>query len=64
VTGELRVEILQGDDVLTGYLPGHVQDGGATTQRTVDELEDLASTVPALREVAARLHVLARRVGG
>jgi hypothetical protein len=30
----------------------------------VDELEDLASTVPALREVAARLHVLARRAGG
>lgn len=63
-TGELRVEILQGDDVLTGYLPGAVQDGGAATQRTVDELEDLASTVPALREVAARLHVLARRAGG
>jgi S-adenosylmethionine-dependent methyltransferase len=63
-TGELRVEILQGDDVLTGYLPGAVQDGGAATQRTVDELEDLASTVPALREVAARLHVLTRRAGG
>lgn len=63
-TGELRVEILQGDDVLTGYLPGTVQDGGAATQRTVDELEDLAASVPALREIAARLHVLVRRVGG
>ncbi|MGD9991567.1 class I SAM-dependent methyltransferase [Pseudonocardia sp.] len=54
----LVVEALQGDGVLDGWLPGSVRDGGAAE---VAELELLAAGVPALREVAARLHALARR---
>ncbi|MHA6795335.1 class I SAM-dependent methyltransferase [Pseudonocardia bannensis] len=63
-TGDLRVEVLQGDGVLDGWLPGSVRDGGPATARAVTELEGMAAAVPALREVATRLHVLARRIGG
>nr|WP_211177496.1 class I SAM-dependent methyltransferase [Pseudonocardia acidicola] len=59
--GSLRIEVLQGDGVLDGWLPGSVIDGGPATARAVAELEEMIAAVPALREVAARLHVLARR---
>jgi SAM-dependent methyltransferase len=59
--GALRVEILQGDGVLEGWVPGVVRDGGPGAARAVAELEDLAIHATALREVAARLHALARR---
>jgi S-adenosylmethionine-dependent methyltransferase len=59
--GDLRVELLQGDGVLEGWVPGAVRDGGPGVARTVAELEDLAVHATALREVAARLHALARR---
>jgi S-adenosylmethionine-dependent methyltransferase len=59
--GALRVEVLQGDGVLDGWVPGAVRDGGPAAARAVAELEDLASAAPALREVATRLHALARR---
>jgi SAM-dependent methyltransferase len=59
--GELRVEILQGDSVLEGWVPGAVHDDGPAAARALAELEDLAARALPLREVAARLHALARR---
>jgi SAM-dependent methyltransferase len=59
--GGLHVEVLQGDGVLDGWVPGAVRDGGPAATRAVAELEELAAHVTALREVAARLHALARR---
>ncbi|HXV93684.1 MAG TPA: class I SAM-dependent methyltransferase [Pseudonocardia sp.] len=61
--GALQVEVLQGDGVLDGLVPRAVHDGGPAAARSVAELEELASGVPALRDVAARLHALARRRG-
>jgi S-adenosylmethionine-dependent methyltransferase len=60
--GALRVEVLQGDSVLDGWVPGAVRDGGPTATQTIAELEDLAVRAGPLRDVAARLHALARRV--
>lgn len=59
--GALTVELIQGDGVLDGWLPGSVREGGPAAVRAVGELEDLAAAQPALREVAARLHAFARR---
>ena len=42
-------------------MPGAVRDGGPSAARAVAELEELAARVTPLREVAARLHALARR---
>jgi len=61
-TGRLRVELVQGDGVLEAWLPGAVHEGGPTAVRSAAELEDLVAGVPAFREVAARVHVLARAV--
>jgi S-adenosylmethionine-dependent methyltransferase len=60
--GALRVEVLQGDGVLDGWIPGSVSDGGPATVREVAELENLAAAATPLLDVAARLHALARRV--
>ncbi|WP_214405294.1 class I SAM-dependent methyltransferase [Pseudonocardia lacus] len=57
----LRVELLQGDGVLDAWVPGSVRDGGPAAARSVAELETLAAGAAPLREVAARLHALARR---
>lgn len=57
----LRVELLQGDGVLDAWVPGSVRDGGPTATRTIAELEALAADAGPLREVATRLHALARR---
>jgi S-adenosylmethionine-dependent methyltransferase len=57
----LRVELLQGDGVLDGWVPGSVRDGGPAAAVAVAELEELAAAAAPLREVAARLHALARR---
>jgi hypothetical protein len=57
----LRVEVLQGDGVLDGWIPGSVRDGGPGAAREVAELEHLAGTAAPLLDVAARLHALARR---
>jgi S-adenosylmethionine-dependent methyltransferase len=59
--GALRVETLQGDGVLDGWIPGAVRDGGPAAARAVSELEDIAATASPLVEIAARLHALARR---
>lgn len=60
-TGTLRVEVLQGDGVLDGWIPGSVRDGGPAAAREVSELENLAAGVAPLLDVAARLHAVARR---
>jgi SAM-dependent methyltransferase len=57
----LRVDVLQGDGVLDAWVPGAVHDGGPTAARAVAELEELAAQAAPLREVAVRLHALARR---
>lgn len=59
--GSLQVEVLQGDGVLDCWIPGAVCDGGPAAAQAVGELEDLAAAAAPLREVAARLHALARR---
>jgi S-adenosylmethionine-dependent methyltransferase len=59
--GALRVEVLQGDGVLDGWIPGAVLDGGPAVAREVAELENLAAAAPPLLDVAARLHAVARR---
>ena len=41
--GGLRVEVLQGDGVLEGWVPGAVRDGGPSAARAVAELEELAA---------------------
>jgi SAM-dependent methyltransferase len=56
----LRVELLQGDGVLDAWVPGSVRDGGPAITRSVAELEGLAAAAGPLRDVAARLHALAR----
>ena len=61
--GGLRVEVLQGDGVLEGWVPGATRDGGPSATRAVAELEELATGVTPLRDVAARLHALARHTG-
>lgn len=60
-TGDLQVESLRGDGVIDGWVPGPVQDGGASTAGVLAELEELAVAAEPLRDVAARLHALARR---
>jgi SAM-dependent methyltransferase len=57
----LRVESLQGDGVLEQWVPGTTRDGGPSAARAVAELEELAAGAMPLRDVAARLHALARR---
>ena len=56
----LRVEVLQGDGVLEGWVPGATRDGGPSAARAVAELEELATGVTPLRELAARLHAVGR----
>ena len=45
----------------SGWVPGSVRDGGPAAARAVAELEELAAAAGPLRDVAARLHALARR---
>lgn len=61
--GSLVLELLQGDGVLEGWVPGSVRDGGPAGARSVADLEALAAAEPALLDLSARLHALARRSG-
>ena len=54
------MELLQGDGVLEGWVPGATRDGGPSAVRAVAELEELATGATPLRELAARLHALGR----
>lgn len=58
--GGLRVELLRGDGVLEGWVPGSVHDAVPPAAGTLVELEELAVAAEPLREVATRLHALAR----
>jgi S-adenosylmethionine-dependent methyltransferase len=60
--GELSLELLQGDGVLECWVPGAVRDGGPAAARAVADLEAIAAGQPALLDVSARLHALARRI--
>ncbi len=60
--GGLLLELVQGDGVLECCVPGAVRDGGPAAGRALVELEAAAAGHPALLDVSARLHALARRV--
>lgn len=60
----LTVELLQGDAVLADLVPGSVFDAtpdGVQQQRALGELELLAAVTSPLRDVATRLHAMARK---
>ncbi|MDX3656060.1 class I SAM-dependent methyltransferase [Streptomyces sp. ID05-26A] len=59
----LSVEILQGHGVVSDLVPGVVLDANPGAADALAELELAAATRSPLRDVAARLHVLARRTG-
>ena len=55
VAAGLEVTLLQGDRVISDVVPGGVRED------ELAEFELSASAVPALRDVAGRLHAIARR---
>lgn len=57
VAAGLEVTLLQGDRVVADIVPGGVRDD------ELAEFELAAAAVPELREIAGRLHALARRPG-
>jgi len=57
----LKVELLQGHGVVSDLVPGAVLEGNPGAAESLAELELAAATRSPLRDVAARLHVLARR---
>lgn len=60
----LAVELLQGDGVVADALPGTAlesADAAASWDRELAEFEAVAASTPPLRDVATRLHALARR---
>jgi SAM-dependent methyltransferase len=59
--GSLHLELMQGDGVLEGWVPSVASDSGPSVTRSVAELEVLAAADPALLDIAARLHAIARR---
>ncbi|MGC7100097.1 class I SAM-dependent methyltransferase [Amycolatopsis lurida] len=58
VTGGLEVALLQGDGVVADAV---VPDGVLATDDDLTEFEAVASATAPLREIASRLHALARR---
>jgi S-adenosylmethionine-dependent methyltransferase len=59
--GRLAVERVQGHRVLADLVPDGVLEPGAAGGDPLAELEDIAAGTPPLRDMASRLHVLARR---
>lgn len=59
----LVIEVLQGHGVVSDVVPGAVLEGNPGAAEALAELELAAATRPPLRDVAARLHALARRMG-
>jgi S-adenosylmethionine-dependent methyltransferase len=57
------VELIQGSGVLTDLVPGPVLEASLGAAEALAELELRAATVGPLRDVATRLHALARRPG-
>lgn len=60
----LAVELVQGDGVLGDLMPGGVLDSHPGVVDQLAELELAAAGRAPLRDLASRLHVLARRPGG
>ncbi|HEX3787341.1 MAG TPA: methyltransferase domain-containing protein [Pseudonocardiaceae bacterium] len=56
----LSIEVLQGHGVVADVLPGAVLDASQGAADALVELELAAASRPQLRDVAARLHALAR----
>lgn len=59
--GGLTVELIQGHGVVSDLVPGSVLEGNPGAADALAQLELAAATTPPLRDVAARLHALARR---
>jgi SAM-dependent methyltransferase len=57
----LTVELLQGDGVVAEFVPGAVLDANPGAAEALAELELRAAVTPPLRDVASRLHAMARR---
>ncbi|QUQ71660.1 class I SAM-dependent methyltransferase [Kutzneria sp. CA-103260] len=57
----LDVELLQGYGVVADLVPGAVLEGSPGAAEALAQLEVAAATQPPLRDVASRLHALARR---
>ena len=57
----LTVELLQGDGVVAELVPGTVLDASPGAAEALAELELRAAVTPPLRDVASRLHAMARR---
>jgi S-adenosylmethionine-dependent methyltransferase len=57
----LSVELLQGDGVVTDLVPGAMLDATPGAAELLAELELRAARTPPLRDVASRLHAIARR---
>jgi S-adenosylmethionine-dependent methyltransferase len=61
IDGGLTVELVQGHGVVADLVPGSVLEGNPGAADALAQLEFAAATTPPLRDVAARLHALARR---
>jgi S-adenosylmethionine-dependent methyltransferase len=59
----LVVEVLQGHGLVSDVLPGSVLENSPGAVEALARLELAAADRPPLRDVAARLHALARRIG-
>lgn len=59
----LAVELVQGHGVLSELVPGSVLRQDSSAQDALAALEVRLAPVPPLRDIAARLHVIARRPG-
>ena len=57
----LAVELVQGDGVVTDLVPGSVLEAHPGAAEALAELELTAAGRPPLRDIATRLHALARR---
>jgi S-adenosylmethionine-dependent methyltransferase len=58
---DLAVELVQGHGVVADLVPGSVLDGNPGAADALAQLELAAASTPPLRDIAARLHGLARR---
>ncbi|MBC6447673.1 class I SAM-dependent methyltransferase [Actinokineospora xionganensis] len=57
----LTVELVQGYGVVADLVPGSVLESNPGAQEALAQLELVAATTPPLRDVASRLHAIARR---
>lgn len=60
VEAGLTVEVLQGQGAVADLLPGSVLDDDPSAAEALAELEDAAAAQPPLRDIATRLHAMAR----